>query len=135
MKSQLWFPFAQDAPAAGPSRSTLYWQKRIDRAVRAAFEIGRRQRKPAPQPRSVGAAQMSSRLEPSRDEGNELLDLAARLSRLTIDRKNPFAFHEEKSELVFELRQIARRSGVTGAPPSGSWRVTGAVRRESRTPL
>jgi hypothetical protein len=113
--SQLCLPFAEEIEPKGASRTTLYWRKRIDRAVRAAFEIGRRQRKPAPQTHSVGAAvaPMPARFEPMRDEANELLAIAARLARLTVSRKDPHAFFEEKSSLVFELRQIARRSGAT----------------------
>jgi hypothetical protein len=84
--NQLAFPFADALEPAAVSRSTLYWRKRIDRAVRRAFELGRRQRKPAPQPRSLGAAvaPMPSRFEPVLDEANELMAIAARLARLTV---------------------------------------------------
>lgn len=47
MTGQLCLPFAEEIEPAAASRTTLYWRKRIDRAARAAFEIGRPQRKPA----------------------------------------------------------------------------------------
>jgi hypothetical protein len=55
---------------------------------------------------------------PTRDERNELAQLAVRVARLTISRTNPHEFFEERSELVFALRNLAkgggqnRRSGV-----------------------
>lgn len=40
-----------------------------------------------------------------------LLDLAARVSRLGPDRRNPEQFHEDKSEISAELRRLAREAG------------------------
>lgn len=34
-------------------------------------------------------------------------DLAARVGRLTVDRRDPERFHQEKSDLVDELRRLA----------------------------
>ncbi len=39
--------------------------------------------------------------------------LALRVSRLGPDRRNPEQFHEDKSEIVAELRRLARRKAVT----------------------
>jgi hypothetical protein len=65
--------FDEEIEPAAASRTTLYWRKRIDRAARAAFEIGRRQRKPAPRPRLLGAAvaPMPPRFEPRWDEAGD----------------------------------------------------------------
>lgn len=38
-----------------------------------------------------------------------LLDLAKRVSRLGPDRRNPEQFHIDKSEIVAELRRLARK--------------------------
>lgn len=38
-----------------------------------------------------------------------LLDLALRVARLGPDRRNPERFHEDKSEIVAELRRLARK--------------------------
>jgi hypothetical protein len=56
--TQLCFLFVVvDDPPPAVSRTTLYWRKRINRAARTAFEIGRRQRKPVPKaPRPLRAA-------------------------------------------------------------------------------
>ena len=42
-----------------------------------------------------------------------LLDLAQRVARLGPDRRNPEQFHIDKSEIVAELRRLARRKAVT----------------------
>jgi hypothetical protein len=44
----------------------------------------------------------------SRDR-NELHELAARVARLTISRRDPECFHCEKSKISAALRAIARR--------------------------
>lgn len=41
-----------------------------------------------------------------------LLDLAQRVARLGPDRRNPEQFHIDKSEIVAELRRLARRKAV-----------------------
>jgi hypothetical protein len=106
--SQLCFQFAEEIEPKGASRTTLYWRKRIDRAARAAFEIGRRQRKPIPKaPRPLGAAVVPV-VSISRDL-NELHELAARVARLTISRRDPEWFRCEKSDISAALRAIARR--------------------------
>jgi hypothetical protein len=46
----------------------------------------------------------------SREDRNELAVLARRVRNLTIDRRDPASFHEEKSEVAHALMQIARRS-------------------------
>jgi len=48
-----------------------------------------------------------------------LADIADRLERLAPSHRNPFRYHEDKSELVAELRQVA--AAVDGlAGPSGA---------------
>ena len=48
---------------------------------------------------------------PNGDDRNELAVLARRVRNLTIDRRDPEWFHEEKSEVAHVLMQIARRAG------------------------
>jgi hypothetical protein len=107
--TQLCFLFVVvDDPPPAVSRTTLYWRKRINRAARAAFEIGRRQRRPVPKaPRPLRAAVVPA-VSISRDR-NELHELPARVARLTISRRDPECFHCEKSEISAALRAIARR--------------------------
>jgi hypothetical protein len=121
--TQLTFPFAADDPPPAVSRTTRYWRSRIDRAVAATFELGRRARKQSVSretfssgrpkaPRSLGAAVVPP-VRPAyvdRDDRNELAVLAKRIERLTISRRDPEAWHIEKSEISAALRQIARRS-------------------------
>jgi hypothetical protein len=45
---------------------------------------------------------------PTPAEANELHGIARRLSRLSVSRSDPHAFFEQRSELAFELRRIAR---------------------------
>jgi hypothetical protein len=85
--------------------------------------LGRKQgsrRQALPPLRSVPSRMHS--FVPARAERDELLAIAARLSRLSISRKDPHAFFEERSELVFELRRIAQ-GGAYCSPLSGpaSW--------------
>ena len=47
---------------------------------------------------------------PNGDDRNELAVLARRVRNLTIDRRDPEWFHEEKSEVAHVLMQIARRT-------------------------
>jgi hypothetical protein len=52
--------------------------------------------------------------EPRREQGtspwrNELLQLASRLSNLSISLRDPSAYVSEKSEIVQRMRQIARQ--------------------------
>ena len=108
MSVQLAFPFGgDDPPRTSPSRTTLYWRRRIDRAVRRAYELGKRQyqRRPADiaPPSPIRAAY------PNGDDRNELVVLARRVRNLTIDRRDPEWFHEEKSEVAHALVRIARR--------------------------
>jgi hypothetical protein len=42
-----------------------------------------------------------------------LSDLALRVARLGPDHRNPEQFHMDKSEIVAELRRLARRKAVT----------------------
>ena len=106
--TQLVFPFVPADPLpAGPSRTTTYWRRRIDRAIRRAYELGRRQHQRRPgavAPLPVRAAY------PNGDDRNELAVLARRIRNLTIDRRDPEWFHEEKSEVAHVLMQIAKRS-------------------------
>jgi hypothetical protein len=113
--SQLAFPFAAaDPPAAAPSRTTRYWRRRIDRAVRRAFELGTRQC----QRRPLEVAPLPTRkFYPTHAERDELQAIATRVARLTVSHKTPERFFEDKSELAHAIRQIARRSGATGVPP------------------
>ncbi|WP_286705483.1 hypothetical protein [Acidiphilium sp. 37-64-53] len=41
-------------------------------------------------------------------ERNELAELAARVARLSPDRRDPEKYHCEKSEIAAELRRLAR---------------------------
>lgn len=40
----------------------------------------------------------------------QLADLIKRLKRLCPDHRNPHRFHEEKSEIEYALRQLARQA-------------------------
>jgi hypothetical protein len=46
---------------------------------------------------------------------NPLADLARRVSRLTIDRRDPEKFHCDKSEIAHDLRRLARTLPASGA--------------------
>jgi hypothetical protein len=91
-----------------PPRTTSHWRRKIARAVAAALDIGRKQGQ-APQALPPLRAAAARSFVPAQAERDELLDIAARLSRLSISRKDPHAFFEQRSELVFELRRIAWR--------------------------
>jgi hypothetical protein len=105
--TQLCFSFADDPPAAGPSRSTVYWRRRIDRAIRRAYELGRCQ----VQRRALEVAPLPIRkFHPTHEERDELAILARRVARLTVSHKSPEKFFEDKSELAHAIRQIARRA-------------------------
>jgi len=55
---------------------------------------------------------MRDHTEPCRlTPGDLLADLAFRLDRLQPDHRNPESFHEEKSEISYELLQLAVRLG------------------------
>jgi hypothetical protein len=101
--TQLVFPFVPADPLpAGPSRTTRYWRRRIDRAIRRAYELGRRQ----VQRRPLAVAPLAMRsFYPTHAERDELQAIATRVARLT-----PEKFFEDKSELAHAIRQIARRS-------------------------
>lgn len=45
---------------------------------------------------------------PVRSTGDQLSRLAAKVERLTPSHRDPERFHEEKSEVVAELRRLAR---------------------------
>jgi hypothetical protein len=52
-----------------------------------------------------------------------LVDLARRVARLSPDRRDPERFFEERSDLVAELRKLAREQSsvsVCKYPPSSS---------------
>ena len=106
--TQLVFPFVPaDPPPAGPSRTTRYWRGRIDRAVRRAFELGRRQC----QRRPLDVAPLAVRpFYPTHAERDELQAIAKRVARLTVSHKAPEKFFEDKSELAHAIRRIARRA-------------------------
>jgi hypothetical protein len=46
---------------------------------------------------------------PTHDERDELQAIAARIARLTVSRTNPHEFFETRSEIAYEIRNIARR--------------------------
>jgi hypothetical protein len=46
---------------------------------------------------------------PSRAEAGEFEALARKVERLTLSRTNPERFFEDKSQLAYELRMLARR--------------------------
>ena len=114
--TQLCFPFAPDPLPAGPSRTTRYWRRRIDRAIRRAYELGRCQvqRRPvdiAPLRRPLEVAPLMTRpFYPMPAERDELQAIATRIARLTISHKSPEQFFEDRSELAHAVRQIARRA-------------------------
>lgn len=43
------------------------------------------------------------------DPRESLSDLSSRISRLCPDHRDPHRFHEEKSEIAYELKQLADR--------------------------
>lgn len=104
--TQLCFPFVPADPLpAGPSRSTRYWMRRLRETAAKAFELGqRRARKPPRTPLPI------RKFHPTHEERDELAVLARRVRNLTIDRRDPEWFHEEKSEVAHVLMQIAKRS-------------------------
>ena len=90
---------------AGLGRSAYFARRKTLRAVALALELERR-RQTVPRPRH--AFRIPPRpFQPTPAEACELTAIAARLSRLTISRKDPHAFFEQRSELVYELRTIA----------------------------
>jgi hypothetical protein len=76
-----------------PSRTTSYWRGKIAHAVAAALDIGRKQdsRRQALPPLHP-APPRATPFVPARAERDELLAIAARLSRLSISRKDPESF-------------------------------------------
>jgi hypothetical protein len=118
---QLVFGFVDDGaePAARPSRTTAYWRKRLAIVAAKAYALGsmrQRQRRPIPQPprpHALGADVVTVRVRPTypcREDRNELHEIADKLARLSISRRDPHAYFESRSELVAVLRAIARRS-------------------------
>jgi hypothetical protein len=85
---------------------------RLKKIARQAYELGRRQgkRRPIPQPPIPRPAPLPVYLD--RESRNELHELAARLARLSISRTDPHRFFEERSELVFALRNLAKGGSV-----------------------
>ena len=119
MSVQLAFPFAgDDPPRTSPSRTTLYWRRRIDRAVRRAYELGKRQyqRRPAdiapPSPIRAAYPNGDAIVEAveAADDRNELVVLARRsaISR-SIDgiRNNGSTRKNQKSR----MRSCRSRAG------------------------
>jgi hypothetical protein len=108
---QLAFPFA-DSPELEPltpwerlaiSRSTYFAHRRLRRVAKAAYELGKRGR-PARAP--IPALRPFC---PTPAEVCELKALARRVERLCPSHRSPEKFHEDKSEIVFELRRVAAR--------------------------
>jgi hypothetical protein len=99
---QLAFPFIErEPPPASCSRSTVYWRKRLAAVARKAIELGRRQRKPVVRPRSLSAAAapvVVRMVYPSPSDRNELSELANRVARLSISRRDPESFFVEKRD-------------------------------------
>lgn len=50
-----------------------------------------------------------SEVTPKAKPRAELEELAYRIRRLVPDHRDPHRFHEEKSEIAFELAQLAQR--------------------------
>lgn len=46
-----------------------------------------------------------------------LMQMAYRIQRLSPSHKNPEKYHEDKSEIVEELKRVARSLDHHGAPP------------------
>jgi hypothetical protein len=112
---QLTFPFAESSEPEPStpwerlaiSRSTYFAHRRLRRVAAAAYELGRRRRPvrvPAPAP-----ARVLRPFQPDHGEACELRAVAARVARLTISRREPEKFFEDRSEIVFALRRIAAR--------------------------
>jgi hypothetical protein len=116
---QLVFPFADwhEPELATPwqrlgiARSTYFARRRLRRVATAAFELCRRKHVMPPPPARARP------FHPTREESGELKAIAARVGRLTVSRKDPHAFFEERSELVFELRALAARASGMAAKP------------------
>lgn len=51
------------------------------------------------------------RREPRIKPADVIRDLAYRIDRLRPDHRNPERFHEEKSEIAYEMTEIAGRIG------------------------
>jgi hypothetical protein len=107
---QLCFPFSSGEPVQErPSRTTLYWRRKLVKTAAYAFELGRRRAR-QPKPHTLSAAAMApSPVWLSRDDRSELVSLAKRIDRLSISRVDPEAFFVARSELADKLRRIARR--------------------------
>jgi hypothetical protein len=106
---QLAFPFIErEPPPPTCSRSTQFYRAKIARAARQAYELGLRRRAPVQRaPRSLSAAAAPVRpLYPSRAEADELLTIAAQLSRLSISRRMLFLRGVPSSPISFGKSQI-----------------------------
>jgi hypothetical protein len=116
---QLCFPFrGGEHVQERPSKTTRYWQRKLAKTAAYAFELGkRRARKPKaqPTPKSLSSAAVSvtpiawpTLPAPLRvEERHELGELARRVARLTVSRRDPSWFFEERSEIADELRRIS----------------------------
>ena len=91
----------------GISRSCYFVRRRLQRTANAAYELGKR-RRPVMRP----PARTPRPFLPGRDEAHELCQLARRIERLCPSHRSPEKFHEDKSQIVYELRAIAARRRI-----------------------
>jgi hypothetical protein len=77
----------------------------MQRAISLAIELERRRRKPP----SAKAFAKANPFRPNPAEACELKTLARRVERLCPSHRSPERFHEDKSQIVFEMRRIAAR--------------------------
>src|SRR5262245_10709207 len=89
----------------GMGRTAFYARRRTQKAVSLAVELERRRRKPAAQTTRTGVL-LARPFLPTSDESHELCRLARRIERLCRSHRSPERFHEDKSQIVYELRAI-----------------------------
>lgn len=100
---------------AGLSRSTYFGRRRLRRVAARAFELGKRRAAVFAEKVHYSALPIPSReshvrpFYPTRGEAGELEALAARVARLSISRTDPHAFFEARSQISYEICEIARR--------------------------
>jgi hypothetical protein len=113
---QLSFEFVRDPELepltpwqrAGMGRTAFYARRRTQRAIAAAYELGKRRQKPLTTTKAVST--IPRPFLPTPAEGSELMAIANRLARLAPSHRDPAAYFETKSEIVFALRRIASRA-------------------------
>jgi hypothetical protein len=127
---QLCFPFCSEESAAAPSRTTLYWRRKIAKCVSFAYELGKR-RALQPRAQSLGAGavvpmtpEAGVAIHPvltqpfkkpacvaglTPNERHEIATIARRLQRLAPSHRSPESYFIEKDAIIKELMFISRR--------------------------